>query len=102
MARTRAGIRKVIRRISSSSRSSLVVPVTRATAQLFERQVGHDARSARTALTVEDHEIHVAKHALHRFEVETAAGHFGRLFVFLRTARKRLASPWASLTTWAR
>jgi hypothetical protein len=49
----------------------------------FERQVGHNARSARAAFAVEDHEIDVAEHALHRFEVETTTGHFRRLFVFL-------------------
>jgi hypothetical protein len=46
-------------------------------AQFVERQIGHDALTARGAL-VDDHLVHRAEHPLHRLEIEALAGDFGR------------------------
>ena len=91
----------MIRRISSNSRCGGRVCARRIAAQLVERQVGHDALVA-VAVLVEDHETPRHPAHVHRLQIEAAAGDLGGIGILGQDARKRLASPSASLTTCAR
>src|SRR6056297_2610253 len=53
-------------------------------AQLVQRKVGHHVAAAFATGDgfVEDGLVDIAKNLFHRFEIETLAGHFGRLAVF--------------------